>query len=108
MVITVEPGCYFNPFLLNPAFKNPAQAKYLNKSSIQTYMVSALVPAYLANRGKEQAHAKMLNKATDSQDFGGIRIEDDVILTATGCETMTDVPRTVDDIEQVMAGKSWP
>ena len=51
---------------------------------------------------------KTLNKATNLQDFGGIRIEDDVIVTATGCESMTDVPRTVDDIEQVMAGKSWP
>lgn len=42
------------------------------------------------------------------QGFGGVRIEDDVIVTATGCESMTDVPRAVDDIEQVMAGKSWP
>ena len=68
MVITVEPGCYFNPFLLNPAFKNPAQAKYLNKSSIQTYMVSTPVPAYLANHGKEQAHAK---NAQQGHQFAG-------------------------------------
>lgn len=79
MVITVEPGCYFNPFLLNPAFNNPAQAKYLIKSRLQTFM-----------------------------SFGGVRIEDDVIVTKDGAESMTDVPRTVDDIEQVMAGKSWP
>ena len=42
------------------------------------------------------------------QCFGGVRIEDDVIVTKEGAESMTDVPRTVDDIEQVMAGKSWP
>ena len=42
------------------------------------------------------------------QSFGGVRIEDDVIVTKDGAESMTDVPRTVDDIEQVMAGKSWP
>lgn len=42
------------------------------------------------------------------QSFGGVRIEDDVILTKDGAESMTDVPRTIDDIEQVMAGKSWP
>jgi len=79
MVITVEPGCYFNPFLLNPAFTNPAQAKYLNKSRLQSYM-----------------------------SFGGVRIEDDVIITEHGAESMTDVPRSIDDIQEVMAGKSWP
>lgn len=42
------------------------------------------------------------------QSFGGVRIEDDVLITADGAESLTDVPRTVDDIEQVMAGKSWP
>ena len=42
------------------------------------------------------------------QDFGGVRIEDDVLVTKDGCESFTDVPRTVDDIEQTMSGKSWP
>ena len=42
------------------------------------------------------------------QSFGGVRIEDDVIITDNGAESMTDVPRTIDDIQQVMAGKSWP
>ena len=32
-----------------------------------------------------------------------VRIEDDVLITANGCECLTDVPRTVDDIEQHMA-----
>ena len=34
----------------------------------------------------------------------GIRIEDDVVVTATGCEVMTDgAPKTIDDIEAIMA-----
>jgi len=44
----------------------------------------------------------------DLQGFGGVRIEDDVIVTADGARSMTNVPRTVADIEAVMAGAPWP
>jgi Xaa-Pro aminopeptidase len=34
----------------------------------------------------------------------GIRIEDDVVITAKGCEVLTkDVPKAVDAIEKLMA-----
>ncbi|KAK9798996.1 hypothetical protein WJX73_000520 [Symbiochloris irregularis] len=79
MIVTVEPGCYFNPFLLEPAFQNPAQAKYLGEKRLRECM-----------------------------DFGGVRIEDDVIVTSAGSETMTNVPRSLEDVEMVMAGASWP
>lgn len=42
------------------------------------------------------------------QGFGGVRIEDDVIVTAGGAQSMCDVPRTVEEIEAVMAGSPWP
>jgi len=33
----------------------------------------------------------------------GVRIEDDALVTATGCEILTaDTPKTIADIEQVM------
>ena len=32
----------------------------------------------------------------------GIRIEDDVRVTATGCDIYTTAPKTVDEIEEVM------
>ena len=37
--------------------------------------------------------------------FGGVRIEDDVLVTATGIDNLTHAPRTVADIEGVMAGR---
>ena len=42
------------------------------------------------------------------QDFGGVRLEDDVIVTETGAHSMTNVPRSVEDVEAVMAGAPWP
>jgi len=77
MVITVEPGVYFNVAVLEKVFDNPEQAKYLNKKEIEQYW-----------------------------GFGGVRIEDDVIVTETGCENMTIAPRTIDDIEAFMASSS--
>lgn len=41
------------------------------------------------------------------QGFGGVRLEDDVVVTAQGSESMTDVPRSIKDVEAAMAG-GWP
>jgi Xaa-Pro dipeptidase len=73
MVITVEPGVYFIDAVLEPALADPRYTPFL-------------VPEVLARfRG-----------------FGGVRIEDDVLVTATGAENLTRVPRTVDEIERLM------
>lgn len=71
----VEPGVYFNPYLLEKAYANPSQAKFLVKEAIDPFT-----------------------------GFGGVRIEDDVIVHKDHCEVMSHVPRTVADIEAVMAG----
>jgi len=73
MVITVEPGIYFIEHLLEPAFKDPVKSQFLNVDKLKNYM-----------------------------KFGGIRIEDDVIVTETGIENMTTAPRTIEDIEATM------
>lgn len=73
MVITVEPGIYFIPALLKPALENADQAKYLNAEKVESLM-----------------------------NFGGIRIEDNLIITEDGYENMTDVPKEIKEIEEVM------
>ena len=75
MVLTIEPGLYFVPALLKPALEDDKASKFLNAS-----------------------------KLNDMMGFGGVRIEDNIIVTEDGCENMTTVPKERDDIEKVMAG----
>lgn len=74
MVLTVEPGIYFINHLLDQALADPAQSGFI---------VSDVLARF---RG-----------------FGGVRIEDDVAVTADGMELLTCVPRTVEEIEAFMS-----
>ncbi|CAB3408005.1 unnamed protein product [Caenorhabditis bovis] len=78
MVITIEPGCYFIDFLLDEALADPVKSKFLVKAEIDKY------------RG-----------------LGGVRIEDDVVIRAAGNENLSDLPRTVEEIENFMASGEW-
>lgn len=78
MVLTVEPGCYFLKHLLDGALDGPLR-EYLNVDLIEQY------------RG-----------------FGGVRLEDVIAITNTGCINYTLCPRTISEIESVMAGGKWP
>ncbi len=40
--------------------------------------------------------------------FGGVRLEDDVLVTANGAINFSTCPRTVEEVEGVMAGGKWP
>lgn len=71
MVVTIEPGIYFIPYLFENA--TPEQKKHLNMDLINKF-----------------------NK------FGGVRIEDDIRITATGVEYLSNVPRTIKEIENHM------
>ncbi|EFJ17439.1 hypothetical protein SELMODRAFT_114689 [Selaginella moellendorffii] len=79
MLITVEPGCYFIDAVLDPALEDPVLSRFLNREAIDKF------------RG-----------------FGGVRLEDDVIVTSDGCENLTNCPREISDVEDVMAGGPWP
>lgn len=72
MVITNEPGIYFMQTLLTPAFESEKE-QFLNKTKIDQYA-----------------------------QFGGVRLEDDIIVLENGCENITKVPRTIDEVENVM------
>ena len=76
MYVTIEPGCYFIAPLLEKAYNDPNQSKFLVKENLDRFW-----------------------------NFGGIRIEDDVLVTKTGVETFAVVPRTVEEIENWMAQK---
>jgi Xaa-Pro dipeptidase len=79
--ITVEPGVYFNAVLLEAAFKDAKRARFYNEEKL---------------------------RRPEFWNFGGVRIESNIVITKDGCENLTNVPRTVEDIEAVMAGKkTW-
>ncbi|KAL6769149.1 hypothetical protein ACKKBF_B17655 [Auxenochlorella protothecoides x Auxenochlorella symbiontica] len=78
MVLTVEPGCYFIPALLEPALEGGPLRRFLVPEEIRCYM-----------------------------GMGGVRLEDDVLVTNEGCEVLASLPRAVEEVEAVMAGADW-
>ena len=73
-VITNEPGCYFIPDLIDLWKGEKKHAQFINYQQVEKY------------RG-----------------FGGVRIEDDVLITKTGNRVLgTPIPKTVDEVEATM------
>jgi len=54
---------------------------------------------------KENKFTDFINydKVESFKDFGGIRIEDDLLITDSGCRLLgKQIPKTVAEIEQIM------
>ncbi|GAB7341677.1 hypothetical protein MBLNU457_g0022t1 [Dothideomycetes sp. NU457] len=65
MAITVEPGIYFNAYALKRLFfPDPLHSKYINRDVLKRYM-----------------------------PVGGVRIEDDILITHDGWEMLTTTPK---------------
>ncbi len=76
-VFTIEPGCYFIPKLIDTWKAENKFADFLNYDKLETY-----------------------------KDFGGIRIEDDILVTDNGHKVMGNkpIPKTVAEVEKIMKG----
>jgi Xaa-Pro aminopeptidase len=70
-VITVEPGLYFIPELIDRWRAEQRNIRFVNYDAVEKY-----------------------------KDFGGVRIEDDVLVTESGCRMLgKPIPRTIDEVE---------
>jgi Xaa-Pro aminopeptidase len=74
-VVTDEPGIYFIPALIEQWKKEGRNAQYINFDKLESYY-----------------------------DFGGIRLEDDILITEDGCRLLGSkrLPITVKDVENAM------
>ena len=73
-VITDEPGCYFIPALIDKWHAEGTNKDFINFDELEKW-----------------------------KDFGGIRIEDDILVTETGARVLgKPIPKTVAEIEEVM------
>ena len=72
-VLTVEPGIYFIPALIDKWSKENKFAEFIDYKKVEEY-----------------------------RDFSGIRIEDDVLVTDEGCRVLgKPIPKTVEEVEAI-------
>lgn len=75
-VVTIEPGIYFNESSLDDARKSDI-AEFIHWDKVEHF-----------------------------RKFGGIRIEDTLVITESGSRSLTNVPKEIEDIEKLMENKN--
>ncbi|KAA3618792.1 MAG: aminopeptidase P family protein [Calditrichaeota bacterium] len=74
-VMTVEPGIYFIPALFDLWKKEKMLTDFINYDAVEKWL-----------------------------DFGGVRIEDNIVITETGNRVLgKHIPRSIDEVESIMA-----
>ncbi|KAI1102000.1 peptidase M24, structural domain-containing protein [Jackrogersella minutella] len=74
-VITVEPGIYFCEFIIRPYLKDPKHSKYIDEKVLDKYW-----------------------------DVGGVRIEDNLLITQDGSINLTNAIKDPDELEKIISG----
>ncbi|MCL2074273.1 MAG: aminopeptidase P family protein [Marinilabiliaceae bacterium] len=76
-VITVEPGIYFIPALIDAWLKEKKFENFINYKKVELF-----------------------------RDFGGIRLEDDILITESGARILGDrIPITIEEVEAIIGKK---
>ena len=80
MVVTIEPGIYFSRYELERAYlSSPVHSKFINREVLDRYWA-----------------------------VGGVRIEDDILITAAGYENLTTAPKGEEALEIIRNGSKKP
>ncbi|KAI0389763.1 peptidase M24, structural domain-containing protein [Xylariaceae sp. FL0594] len=74
-VVTVEPGIYFCEFIIRPYLNDPKHSKYIDENVLNGYW-----------------------------DVGGVRIEDNILITKDGYVNLTDAIKDPDEMEKIILG----
>ncbi|RYO95338.1 hypothetical protein DL766_007527 [Monosporascus sp. MC13-8B] len=74
-IITVEPGIYFCEFIIRPYLKDPKHAQFIDEKVLDEYW-----------------------------DVGGVRIEDNILITKEGSVNLTDVAKDPEELEKIVSG----
>ncbi|KAE8442106.1 hypothetical protein EG329_003812 [Mollisiaceae sp. DMI_Dod_QoI] len=74
-IITVEPGIYFCRFIIEPYLRDPVHAAYINFGTLNRYW-----------------------------EVGGVRIEDNILITKDGYENLTTAVKDVAEMEKIING----
>ncbi|KXJ94893.1 xaa-Pro dipeptidase [Microdochium bolleyi] len=74
-IVTVEPGIYFCDFIIRPYLEDSKHARFIDEAVLNEYW-----------------------------DVGGVRIEDNILITEDGSVNLTDAVKDPEEMERIIAG----